>query len=208
MLEEDYLELPDGGCCCLPVAYIVAEGYLGEERIAEWIQKLDTRLAENSLSGDRRVNWLIARAYAEEIRSSRGGRYFLLSTRTVCWPAASGWKRRCSLPRASRFVCGPTRELATRLAAEGHFDQARGLLVGIGNRVSQDAAAAAVTAWRQEIDRMEMAFRQQRDEAMARSDSLYIENLRARHKRAMDASDTESARRYEQLITAAGAEIE
>jgi hypothetical protein len=207
VLEDDYLELPDGGCC-LPVAYIVSEGYLGEDRISEWVEKLDARLDEGSLSGDRRVNWLIARAYAEEIRASRGGRYFLLSTQHRVL-AGRQWLEEAMLIAQSEPVrLRAYKELATRLAAEGHFDQARGLLVGIGNRVSQGPSAAAVAGWRKEVDRMEIESRRHREETVARSDNLHIENLRARHKRALESSNTEAARRYEQMITAAGAALE
>jgi hypothetical protein len=206
-LEEDYLALPDGGCC-LPVAYILTEGYLGKERIGEWIEKLDARLDENSLSGDRRVNWLIARAYTEEIRSSRGGRYFLLSTQHRLLAGRQWLEEAILISQSEPVRLRAYKEIATRLAAEGHFDQARGLLIGLGNRLSRGPSAAAVAGWRKEVDRMEMGFRQRRDEAVARSDNLYIENLRARHKRALESSNTEAARRYEQLITAAGATVE
>ena len=57
--ERDYLVLPDGGCV-LPVAYTLAYGYWVQGNILPWIERLEARLADESLTGNRRVNWLLA----------------------------------------------------------------------------------------------------------------------------------------------------
>ena len=67
LLEQAYLELPNGGCC-LPVAYILSYALLEEGRISDWISRLKEALDDQSLAGDQRVDWLLAAAQAEEIR--------------------------------------------------------------------------------------------------------------------------------------------
>ena len=86
-LQTEFLT-NDGGTCCLPIAYTLAYAYQDQSRIDQWIKLLDDRLAEKSLSGNRRVNWLIARAMTEEIRYEKppffeSGRFDLL--------AGEGW---------------------------------------------------------------------------------------------------------------------
>lgn len=73
-LEQDYLETEDGSCC-LPVAYILAYGYQKQGKILDWIGILDERIASNEVTGDAKVNWLIARAMAEEVRRSPADRH-------------------------------------------------------------------------------------------------------------------------------------
>ena len=60
-LEVEFLTLP-AGRCALPAAYALAYSYWAEERIGQWIEKLDARLGNEQLTGDDRVGWLLARA--------------------------------------------------------------------------------------------------------------------------------------------------
>lgn len=205
ILEQQHLETPGGGCC-LSVAYIVAHCHLVEGRMAEWIEKLDGRLADPSLTGDRRVNWLLARAHAEEIRHGRAGRHFKAEHRLL---AGRQWLEEALLVAKSEPVrLRAQKELATRLAAYGRLDQARQVVDDATQQVSEASSVAALSTWQQEIDKMQTAIEQQREQEMARSEQLYLDKLRGRRQRALDAANTEAASHYEQLLTAAGATIE
>lgn len=205
LLEEMYLDSPTAGCS-LPVAYIVAECHLEEGRIDEWIEKLDVRLADESLTGDRRVNWLIARAYAEQVRHSRAGPHFDTQHRPL---AGRAWLDEATLVARNEWVRLRTyQELTVRLAIYGRFDQAKQLLDAAGQQISEAAPKTALTDWRQQIDQLEIDFEQQRQERAALAEQHYLDNLRNRRQRAMDAGNSAATTRYEQMLTAAGAEIE
>jgi hypothetical protein len=86
-LRDNYLANGDGGCV-LPVAYTLSYGYLAADRsgislsasagkpapsqFEEWIHYLTDKLADKSIAADNRINWLLARAQAEETRQSSG----------------------------------------------------------------------------------------------------------------------------------------
>ena len=65
-LQGQFLETSDGRCC-LPAAYTLAYSYLANNKLPIWIKFLDTRLSDATLTGDLRVNWLLARAQAQEM---------------------------------------------------------------------------------------------------------------------------------------------
>lgn len=76
ILQDRYLVLENGGCV-LPVAYAVCYAALQQNNSTQslvgrpnefggWIQLLSDELGNENLSGDLRVNWLLARAQAEE----------------------------------------------------------------------------------------------------------------------------------------------
>ena len=67
LLGQANLKLPNGGCC-LPVAYILSYVVLEEGQIGVWISRLKKVLDDGSITGDPRVDWLLALAQAEEIR--------------------------------------------------------------------------------------------------------------------------------------------
>ena len=114
-LQQEYLVLADGRCS-LPVAYICAYGYWDQGRIEQWIDQLEARLANEELTGDARVNWLLARAQAEEIRTSPAYQYWFTQDRFV---AGRGWIEEATLEAESE----PARlrafqELAGRLTVD------------------------------------------------------------------------------------------
>ena len=75
-LLSEHLERPDGHCN-LAIAYISAFASSGQTRSSgkrymnQFINRLDAKLAEESLTGDQRVTWLIARSFAAEVAIRR-----------------------------------------------------------------------------------------------------------------------------------------
>lgn len=68
-LENNHLVLEDG-TCSIPTATVLTYINVVNLRLPLWIAKLDHRLEDEALTGEKRVNWLIARALAEELRYS------------------------------------------------------------------------------------------------------------------------------------------
>jgi hypothetical protein len=205
LLEEHYLEMPDGGCC-LSVAYIVGYGHQIEGRIKEWIEKLETRLDDDAVTGDRRVNWLLARAHAEEICKSRGGRHFTTLHRSL---AGQNWIEMACLAAQSEPVrLRAHKELAVRLVASERLEGARQWLDFAATRFSDAASTEAIAAWRQQIDEVAADFQQEHQAAEEAAQQAYIERLRQRRQRASDAGNNQMVGHYEQLLTAAGVTIE
>ena len=69
--------------------------------ILPWIERLEARLADESLTGDRRVNWLLARAQAEEIRRGRPHEHYLTVERPL---AGRAWIEEATLVAESEGV--------------------------------------------------------------------------------------------------------
>lgn len=192
-LRDEYLELEDGGCS-LPVAYILAFSYLGRDRFEEWTELLDSKLAEETLTGDRRANWLLARAMAHEMR---------LGQRTLYgnpWPRAMngrGWiDEGLIFAETDAIRERLVKELAGRLVSVGRYDQARELI----NEKAPNAIAAPV--WRDAIDRFEtdVVKEQEAEEAVAKQ--AYIDRLKERRSRAATQGDDAATARYDALIDA------
>jgi hypothetical protein len=112
-LRDEHLELDDG-TCCLPVAYTLGYSYQSLGQIQEWIAQLDARLNDSSVAGDQRVNWLIARAHADEIK--------LGSTEPFANPGerlldGRGWLDEARLVAETPQVAAPGRHAAVRRRA-------------------------------------------------------------------------------------------
>jgi hypothetical protein len=205
-LEERYLKLPAGGCS-LPLAYTLSYAYLEEDRIRDWIAKLDGELADRSLGADQQVSWLLARGQVEEIRRNP-----ILSQRHV--PAIShrllaggGWLETATLTATSEAVrLRSYRELIARLAAKDETRAtARSTLRKAAERCPQSQAALA--AWSAEIDRVDAVAQQMRAAQEQRTGDAYVAALRHRHQRSVDQGDRVAATRYRDLLRAAGVEL-
>jgi len=204
-LETRYLELPDGRCC-LPVAYTLSYGHWAEGRIGEWIGKLKARLDDEKLSGDRRVNWLLARAQAQEIRDSRPDRYCLTFDRTL---AGLGWlQEACLVAQAEAVRLRAYKELAVRQAARSRIEAARSTLNAAAKRCTAPELAETLAAWRQELEQLAGWFEKLQQDLAAAARQHHIDILRGRLRRARDRDDQAAAARYEQLLTDAGAKID
>jgi hypothetical protein len=170
-LEASFLVTNDGRCA-LPAAYVLGFGYLSQGRIEEWVKKLDDRLSDKSLIGDRRVNWLLARATAEEIRYLRAGRQYFDQPRVG---NGTSWIDEAALVAEGGPVKARVfKERLVRLAANQQWDAAQAELKGAppeladwSNQIAalqnkaaagvQQQAAAAEAAYRAELDRRQAA---------------------------------------------------
>jgi hypothetical protein len=200
-LADGYLELPDGGCC-LPVAYTLTYGYWGQKRLATWIDQLDARLEDARLSGDARVNWLLARAQAEEIRHSPASPYWLTRERSL---AGLAWIQEATLVAESEpVVLRAHQELSARFTAREQLDGARQMLAKAEQRCTSAPSAQLLATWRGELDGLNQAFqeRHQQRESLARQ--AYLDRLNKRHQAAAARGDSRAASGYERLLNETG----
>jgi len=197
-LRDEFLELPDGSCC-LPVAYVLAYSYLGRDKFKEWNDLLADKLALETSTGDRRVNWLIAAAHAREIRLGARQPRALVYGRPL--------DGRVFLDEAAFTAQDPdvkvrvAKELAARLTSVRRYDQAR-------ERLDEAAVAAPagrtadVAKWRAQIDQYEAAHAQKKLDDAEAAKQAHLSNLRERRDRAALKGNDAAVSRYDALINA------
>lgn len=196
LLQDEFLEVPDGSCC-LPVAYTLGYSYLMQDKLDEWTAQLDARLALKTIAGDKRVNWLIARAHADEIRLGTRDPYTLVIDRPL--------DGRGLLDLAMLTAEDPdikvriTKEIAARLAATTQYDLARAELDKAAGSVSA-ARAADIAAWRTSIGKLEEEHAAAEAASAADVKKSYVEALQRRRDKAAADGNTKAVSRYDAMI--------
>ena len=197
-LEEQYLEMPDGGCC-LPVARTISYVYLMQDNINAWIELLDSKLEDPSLTGDRRVSWLLARAQVEEIRRGRSGRFSTPMERIL---AGRAWLDEARLVAESAAESrSALKELFVRLIATGQWDSARELLA---QETTKSGGQLKFASWHAHIDALELADEETQAQHKDEANQAYLAELERRRQQKVDSGS--DASRYDALIEAATAE--
>ncbi|MEZ6049198.1 MAG: hypothetical protein R3C11_27200 [Planctomycetaceae bacterium] len=200
LLRDEYLETAAGECC-LPVAYTLGYAYLGQERLDEWVALLTDKLNDQNLQGEQRVNWLLARAQAHEIRLGPvGDPYAIVNLRpmdglTYIEEAILS----AELPETKMRL---TKERAARLSSANEMDAARLVL--------QEAAASAspedqlrLTEWTDCVNRFEAARLEQVANQDEEAKQNHLDRLRSRLEQATTRGDTKAIERYTRMIEAA-----
>jgi hypothetical protein len=202
-LQTEFLQLPDGRCS-LPVAYALCYSYLGKQKLKDWIQFLDTKLGDSTVVGDVRVNWLLARAHAQEHARTKFNHYPNSWSIPLSWPL-DGHKYLLQALQAAQTPAVKVRvgqEMAARLAASGQFDAAVSLLQSVATSLPNDAAAT-VAALQRQLKGF-AADRTQAEQAQpAVSKQAYLDVLQARRAQAASRGDANTVQRYDSLISAA-----
>lgn len=205
LLEDQYLELPDGGCS-LTVAYTLSYGHWEEGRLLEWIDKLESRLEDDQLTGDRRVNWLLARAQAEEIRRGRPNRRWFTVERFM---AGKGWlQEACLVAQSEPTKLRAYKEMVVRQAAGGQFEAARHFVQMAQERLTSPTSQEALASWVREIDGLVAKAELDRQRQKDRARQAYLETLERRLRRVEERGDQQKAARYAELIARAKAAAE
>lgn len=206
LLEERYLELPDGGCC-LPVASILAYAHVEEDHFHEWVERLDAVLADESLPGDRRVSWLLARAQAEELRRARPQWRRYEFAITPVFLAGRGWLETALLEAQSEAVgLRAFRDLIARLAIQDETRPGALALLETAAR-RYPAAQQSLADWRSGIERLDDLARQDRLRQEEQAQQAYAAALERRRQRSLERSDPQAAGRYERLLRASQEEL-
>jgi hypothetical protein len=201
LLERDYLILPDGRCA-LPVAYVLSYAYRDLGQMPQWIEKLESQLSDPQCDGDKRVNWLLARAQAEEIRHGAPEQHWLTTDRFL---AGRQWIEEAALlaeTEAARLRV--YKELVARQLVDERVATARKLTDDAAKRCTSPESAAALAQWRLELTAAEFAITQRHAAHEAAVQAAYIERLRARYQQAQASGDEAASQRYRDLLSAAG----
>jgi PA14 domain len=199
-LQTQFLGTPDGRCC-LPVAYTLAYANLAQNKLANWRSSLDQLLQSPTLAGDLRVNWLLARALAEEISQAKPA--LTLESRVFTRPT-DGMAFLTQAAQAAQS--GPVKvrvaiETAGRLAATGQFDAATSTLQPLVNSVTPDQQAI-LTVWINQISGVATAQANAASNQNTASQQAYLATLQQRRDQASAAGNTDAVNRYNALINA------
>ena len=207
VLHDRYLEMPDGRCA-LPVAYTLSYSVLAVPPVltdlenikrpkspsSDWSELLDAKLEDTSITGDVRVNWLIAEAQSLEQRgpvlsgSSRPHETYL---------AGMGWL-------TEAHVVVEENATRTRIYAE---EVARAAALNRESQVNELLHAAADTvppeelnAWRAATEAISQKWRDRRvaDSQLVRS--AYIKTIQRRRERASQRNDDKTVERYDEIL--------
>lgn len=199
-LQNLYLELPDGRCA-LPTAYTLACSHIGRKTFADWVALLDAKLADTTIAGDRRVNWLLARANAEELDPNSSSHY----PDYYPVPFFDPLKSQSYLSQALRAAQSPevkvrvAREIIARLTWHEDFDQAKSTLSSLGQSLPIDEQSL-VASLNQNLDSF-ISAKQQADKALpAIAREAHLKQLRLRREEAAKQGDDANRSRYDALI--------
>ncbi|WP_010583122.1 PA14 domain-containing protein [Schlesneria paludicola] len=203
LLQANYLQLADGRCS-LPVAYTLAHSYLGRKKYSEWLGILDAKLADKAVTGDARVNWLLARANAQELdpnSSSHYPHYYPVPFHN----ALGGLNYLDDALKAATTPAVKVRvahEIISRLAWQGDFKQAKSVLQSLGTSLPEDQQAI-VTDRLQQLDRFAAEAQQLNKDRPNIARQLHLKELKLRRDQAIKLGDSALTTRYDGLIDAA-----
>ncbi|CAN0446439.1 unnamed protein product, partial [Ectocarpus fasciculatus] len=155
---------------------------------------IDEQLADESITGDKRAQWLVAKAVFEE-------------NNTDDEPNAFAGRRALELAFAAaeseavRFWV--LNEHAGRLAAMGAVDELESLLAAVGDQFSTQEQLASQSAWRSGAARWASDFERANDRQAVDRQQELITSLQQRLDAAVANSDTNGQARYGALVTEA-----
>ncbi|MEM8669489.1 MAG: hypothetical protein AAGG48_18330, partial [Planctomycetota bacterium] len=186
---EDFL-VTDDGSCCLPAACTLGYCYQMRGELLDWMALLDVQLNDASVTGDKRVNWLIARAVAEEIRSSPESDY-RIHIGSERLGVGLNWLDQATDAAVSADVnARVAAEKAARLAAQRKWAQAKSAVEGYTELGSMIGAIDGLVA---EVEDWQAA---RADQANAAA----VSEFRRRLSGAQLREDSSASSRYSSLI--------
>ncbi len=186
-------EEPDGSCN-LRAARIAAFAHRAGDRLTGWTQYLDGVLAREGLSGNTRVSWLLARAYAEELAERETP--IVLAGRTWLEEALENAE---SEPVKVRVIG----EITAREAALGRGDAARALLDEHAQSVSAESRGR-FASWRGRVEGIEAYYAAQVKRQEREQREAYVAELEDRLARAERDGDPVRIERYRRRLEGVG----
>lgn len=200
VLQDEYLELPDGSCS-LPVAYTLACSYLGQRMLPDWIAFLDDKI-DNLPAGDARVNWLLARAFAEELDPTSAVHYPFYFPIPSCNPSNGlpYLKQAMEAAQSPDAKLRAAKEIVARYCWARKFDQATQLITELEEGSLPAEQGAELASWQAEIDGFIAAKAQAEQESVAAAQQSYLDKIRERREKAANRGDSAAVERYDALI--------
>ena len=202
-LQSKYLQLPDGRCS-LPVAYTLACSYLSQKRYDDWLAFLDAKLADSSLAGDVRVNWLIARAYSQELQPGSIKHYPLHYGVPLQEPGEGRTylDEALKVAQSSSVKLRVAQEIIGRLAFKQRYQDAKKVLDTVTASLSADQKIVAA-GLQQRLDEFSSNLEQQKANQAAQAKQAHLTELKRRRDQAAQRGDDKAVSRYDALIGAA-----
>ena len=202
-LQQAFLQLSDGRCS-LPTAYTLAYSNLGSGTFNDWMANLDAKLADPTVTGDLRVNWLVARAHAQEFTRTAPLHYPNGAPYPSSWPVdgLSYLNQALNAAQTPSVKVRVAKEIAARITAGGEYQPATDFLSQVSASLP-DNQKALITTWQQQIAGFVAAQPQAIQAQQAESSKAYLMTLQARRAQAASQGDTASVSRYDALISAA-----
>jgi hypothetical protein len=202
-LQQQFLQTPDGRCS-LPVAYTLSYSNLGLGNLSNWASTLDATLANAAITGDLRVNWLMARAHAVEFTRTAPLHYPFKQPYPSSWPidGNSYVYQALQAAQSPAVKVRVAKDMAARMTSAGDYQKAIDLLSQLSNSLPA-AQQATVTAWQQQIAGYVALQSQVLQAQQAEWQKAYLMTLTARRDQATSQGDTASVNRYNALISAA-----
>jgi hypothetical protein len=184
---ERNLAMPDGRCS-LPVAYVLAYAYPMSGNYRGWFEFLAEKLDDESLVGDPRVNWLLARAMAAEsthatLGQRSGGRLRLSS--------ANDW-----LDEADLVAEDPNtrlriwKERIARMVARHRWSDAEQEL----------ATQQAPPEWRQQVAQLKKVAQRKAENERKLSAASFVAELERRLELAREHQNQAQIEHYQRLV--------
>ncbi len=195
-LRDEFLEIDDGSCC-LPVAYALGYRALIQNRLDEWTEFLDARLAQETLTGSKRVNWLIAKAHAREIRFGRRDPHAIVEDSPM-----EGIKQ---LKKALLAADDPgmkvkvAKQLAARFAYAQQFAESRAVMDETEDSLPAEAATELI-AFRATVEALEAKLTALEAARAAMLRQSRLQGLQRRRDKAAADGNTRAVKRYDALI--------
>jgi hypothetical protein len=202
-LEQQFLQLPDGRCS-LPVAYALSYSYLGRGKLNDWITSLDAKLADQTVTGDLRVNWLLARAQATEFTRPAPAQYPFGALYPSSWPldGQTYLYQAVNAAQTPSVKVRAAKEIAARLTAAGDLQGATDFIGQVTTSLPDDQKAV-VAAWQQTINGYVAGQAQATQAQQSLANKGYVQTLQARRAQAASQGNANAVSRYDALISAA-----
>lgn len=193
----DYVETPEGECS-LPAAYTIAAGQIPRFGIEGWIEHLDEKLADEALTGDKRVNWLLARAHAEEIRWGPTQRHFYQPDNTF---RGRGWIDEARLVAESdHAVFRANLESVARLVGNSQLVEANARLAELGELLSDESLKQRSNEIAESIQEIVARRRDQVEQHRAEARQSYIREVNRRLESAQARGDSALVEALQQAL--------
>ena len=188
---RDHLDMPNGECDIRLVHVTAFATKLTRGKNGRIREVLDERLADEELTGDRRVTWLLARAFAEEVaiarkaRPGRGNRYLEEALAAAETPEYRFWA---------------LQELVARLAACNHCQEAVSLIESVQGQFTDAGHKKQIAAWLKRIDAMPAYYAGLENKVRQSSIDAYRAEMGRRIASAEARGESQLAARYRAMI--------
>jgi hypothetical protein len=196
-LCDDYLEGPDGKCN-LAVAYTAGYASRLNGTIEEFINRLDQHINDESVTGDKLMTWLIARAFA---KGAFPGNPQPLAN-------FSDLESAMLVAESNDYKFWALQEMVARLSSVNKGDRAKALIEENCGQFTTPAQQAAMNEWAAKADALAEIYAQRQTAQEEATRTAYEAELERRRQLAIEQGDSAAASRFAELISASQSQVE